>query len=648
MQRAMQLQRHKGLKRRMRNYGDQWFEYLGGDINLLNKTAKLILTLKERHSRDSKKDGYTKQVRNLFRELEPLVEGGAFLSIIKDGRDNIPESLIRKMIKHFACHKHTSDSRRKIFKPFEAVRARRQTRRQRQEHLERLGVRTSSNSPTRRVPTNVFIAGTAQSGKSTILNQIRLIGKQGLLRDMYRGKWVDSICRNFTNLLFHARRLSSQGLVSMGRRSSESSWDEEGYRLVTTNGSEVELQNSVSLLSIEKMLHSESRTKDLTLLTAAKSAVLEVFSLDRKRREELQKTFTGSMNNIRAAKLNIEKIQNRRKEIISKSIIPKEIVKNWVSETLRWRFWVSPNLEGDVKKVEAFIADRIIGSTEVPKEITLSMDRLFHSPAIQRTLENRAEFQRNRLEPNVKYVLRKVRELGAQKRFVPSEQDILKIPARISDKTKIAAAMKVHSHVYTFQTLPQEGGSYGTKDVLLFVCDLEGFDHMLEHGRTSGLRDSAAKIQEEKRMTCKLKHQIEVFRELCEDETFKATSKVVALNKLDIFRKRIKQVPLSTIFPEFTGNPGDAEAAITFLCNQFVIVGKESRGHGMRRRTTQSTTPSMHSQASVMTTSRPSNPQNDIDSPRKRAMSSVEVVGLTATNRNSVVGILRRIIKSLD
>jgi len=90
-------------------------------------------------------------------------------------------------------------------------------------------------------------------------------------------------------------------------------------------------------------------------------------------------------------------------------------------------------------------------------------------------------------------------------------------------------------------------------DAVIFVVGLDQYDQvMMEDGITNRLRDS-----------------LELFEEMCSSPWFRNSSFLLFLNKSDVFKTKIKQVPLTVCFRNYQGDPHDYDATSKYIIKRF-------------------------------------------------------------------------------
>jgi hypothetical protein len=67
----------------------------------------------------------------------------------------------------------------------------------------------------------------------------------------------------------------------------------------------------------------------------------------------------------------------------------------------------------------------------------------------------------------------------------------------------------------------------------------------------------------------RMHESLNLFTEIVKNPIFKSTPIFVFLNKKDLFEEMIPKHPLTKCFPEFSGDPGDVQAAIRFIESKY-------------------------------------------------------------------------------
>lgn len=70
--------------------------------------------------------------------------------------------------------------------------------------------------------------------------------------------------------------------------------------------------------------------------------------------------------------------------------------------------------------------------------------------------------------------------------------------------------------------------------------------------------------------TNRMQESLRLFKEMCNLMWFKNTAMILFLNKRDLYEEKIRRVPLTKCFPEYTG-PGDIDSTIKYIQYQFEL-----------------------------------------------------------------------------
>jgi len=88
---------------------------------------------------------------------------------------------------------------------------------------------------------------------------------------------------------------------------------------------------------------------------------------------------------------------------------------------------------------------------------------------------------------------------------------------------------------------------------VIFVIDISAYDR---------------KLYEDEKVN-RLEEALNLFEETCNSKYFRETSFILFLNKSDLFKEKIKKVPLTVIFPSYTGE-NTYEAGTAYLEQEFL------------------------------------------------------------------------------
>jgi GTPase SAR1 family protein len=205
------------------------------------------------------------------------------------------------------------------------------------------------------------------------------------------------------------------------------------------------------------------------------------------------------------------------------------------------------------QEVVQFFLDRKEEEVTMTTEIVQRVKTLWTDPAIQATYALRSKFQ---LNDSAQYFFDKIDQV-AEPGYIPSEQDLLH--ARIRTTGIIENDFIIEKN--RFKMIDVGGQRNERKKwihcfegvtAVLFVVDISAYDRVL--------------YEDEK--VNRLIESLNLFENICNSRWFRDTSIILFLNKSDIFKDKIKEVPLSVLFTDYTGG-GDFEAGTSYIEQEF-------------------------------------------------------------------------------
>jgi len=216
------------------------------------------------------------------------------------------------------------------------------------------------------------------------------------------------------------------------------------------------------------------------------------------------------------------------------------------------------NLQIDISPSNGQIAKRFLEDDyfngELSPQIAKDIKTLWSDPGIKKTYSRSAEFQ---LNDSAEYYFTEIDRLAASG-YVPSVDDVLRSRAKTTGiiETEFTVAK-------TKFTLVDVGGQRSERrkwmhcfqDVtaVIFVVALSEYDLKLYEDETTNRMHEALKL----------------FKDICNTKWFTDTAIILFLNKKDLFEAKIKKVPLTVCFEEYTG-PNTYEEAARYIEDQFL------------------------------------------------------------------------------
>jgi len=233
------------------------------------------------------------------------------------------------------------------------------------------------------------------------------------------------------------------------------------------------------------------------------------------------------------------------------------VVKSWLSNLLNCQntknMLVAKSRIPKLKRLFNFFLERKDEEVTMTSQLVQYVKTLWTDPAIQYTYTLRSRFQ---LNDSAQYFFDKIDEV-AEPGYIPSEQDLLH--ARIRTTGIIENDFVIEKN--RFKMIDVGGQRNERKKwihcfegvtAVLFVVDIAAYDRVL--------------YEDEK--VNRLIESLNLFENICNSRWFRDTSIILFLNKSDIFKDKIKEVPLSTLFADYTGG-SEFETATAFIEQEF-------------------------------------------------------------------------------
>eukprot|EP01091_Cochliopodium_minus_P000200 TRINITY_DN10222_c0_g1_i1.p1 TRINITY_DN10222_c0_g1~~TRINITY_DN10222_c0_g1_i1.p1 ORF type:complete len:348 (+),score=119.40 TRINITY_DN10222_c0_g1_i1:132-1175(+) len=180
--------------------------------------------------------------------------------------------------------------------------------------------------------------------------------------------------------------------------------------------------------------------------------------------------------------------------------------------------------------------------------------RIWSDQGIKRAFEKASSFQ---LLDSAAYYLDKLDKLIEEK-YVPTDDDILR--SRSKTTGIIETEFTVGKTIFRMtdvggQRSERKKWMHCFQDVTAVIfCDaISSYDQKLD----------------EDNVTNRMLESLRLFNQICNNKWFADTSIILFLNKKDIFEEKLKKIPLTVAFPEYTG-ANTLEAASHYIEKKFV------------------------------------------------------------------------------
>ncbi|KAL3772840.1 hypothetical protein ACHAWU_002349 [Discostella pseudostelligera] len=193
--------------------------------------------------------------------------------------------------------------------------------------------------------------------------------------------------------------------------------------------------------------------------------------------------------------------------------------------------------------------DFILGlddQAKIDEEIGGAIKELWADPGVQKTWKRRAEFQ---IVESVKSYFNDIDRI-MKSDYVPTQQDMLLARVRTSGivtEKYVIDGVEFEMYDVGGQRNERKKWIHCFEDVtaVIFVAALSEYDQSL-------FEDAA---------TNRMTEAITLFNDICNNETFKASSMILFLNKKDLFAEKINLVHIANVpaFADFAAKMGDAD-----------------------------------------------------------------------------------------
>jgi len=237
----------------------------------------------------------------------------------------------------------------------------------------------------------------------------------------------------------------------------------------------------------------------------------------------------------------------------------KHIIINNLMKSIRGVILAAQNFEYSLLEENQDIAEKILNCDTLAPDTAELITTLLNDESIQKTLTRSAEFL---LKDSAPYYFEHVKRLAGPD-YVPSDEDILR------SRKKTTAIVETFFEVENTRCRVIDVGGQRSQrkkwihlfqDVtaVIFCVSLSCYNqHLQEDVGVQRMTDS-----------------LELFDEIINNQWFKNTPVILFLNKVDLFKQKLKTTPIVNCFPDYKGNPQDTDEAIAFIRRKFFAKNK--------------------------------------------------------------------------
>ncbi|KAJ2785505.1 Guanine nucleotide-binding protein alpha-2 subunit [Coemansia interrupta] len=189
----------------------------------------------------------------------------------------------------------------------------------------------------------------------------------------------------------------------------------------------------------------------------------------------------------------------------------------------------------------------------ITPEFVEGIERLWQDPIIERLIVQTSKFY---LMDSAPYFFNNIRRIGDPK-YLPTEADVLRARSKTTGIIETRFMMN-NTCIHMFDVGGQRSERkkwihcFESVTSIIFCVALSEYDQVL-------LEESSHNRMDE---------SLVLFDSVINSRWFLRTSIILFLNKIDLFTKKVKIVPLSSYYPEYTGGP-DEKLAARFILWKF-------------------------------------------------------------------------------
>jgi len=192
--------------------------------------------------------------------------------------------------------------------------------------------------------------------------------------------------------------------------------------------------------------------------------------------------------------------------------------------------------------------------SSLDEEHARHIKKLWADPGIKKTYAFRSRFQ---LSDECRWFFERIEELGKPE-YIPSYQDILRCRARTTGI--VETSFRVGPN--TFRMLDVGGQRNERKK--WFHC----FEHVTAVIFVAAINEYDQSLYEDG-VTNRMHEALDLFGEICNSRWFRKTAMILFLNKVDLFKEKIKEIDMTKCFADYEGGC-NYDAATEFLKQEFV------------------------------------------------------------------------------
>jgi len=204
------------------------------------------------------------------------------------------------------------------------------------------------------------------------------------------------------------------------------------------------------------------------------------------------------------------------------------------------------------------LVDELIGDEEIDEKLGNQIEALWADQGIQTTYDNRAKYQ---LTDSTKYFMERLKEVMTPG-YIPTEQDVLR--SRVRTTGIVENEFLIDGNRFKMFDVGGQRNErkkwihcFENVTAVIFVAAISEYDQYLYEDEN----------------TNRMHEALNLFDSICNSRWFSKTSLILFLNKCDLFQEKIKKVPITTAFADYTG-PQEYDDSIKYIEQQFQNLNK--------------------------------------------------------------------------
>jgi len=222
----------------------------------------------------------------------------------------------------------------------------------------------------------------------------------------------------------------------------------------------------------------------------------------------------------------------------------------------------------ELKELKCKISDKadqsrqaLVKVQDLSPDLVSPIQDFWNDPAIQEVYNLGPRYH---LNESAQYFFEQIENI-CKVDYVPSFQDVVR--CRIRTTGIVELEFQVEKHIFKLFDMGGQRNErkkwihcFENVTAVIFVAALSSYDQML--------------IEDDK--VNRMHEAINLFDDICNGRWFRRTAMILFLNKRDLFAEKCKRIPITNVFPEYTGKHDFPESA-EYIQKQFESRNKHKK-----------------------------------------------------------------------